>query len=138
MPPERREGRRLNARQDRLPAGPAAASLTPRGGRPESEPAPTPSPAAIPLGMLALDGRRIELVWLTLTDAILVDFADIEPKRIGTVVMRRYGPCFIAQPGHLDWLSYEQREARVLRAAVLHRAARGSAGSTPTCWRESR
>lgn len=46
-------------------------------------------------------------MWLTLTDSVLVDFADIEPKRIGTVVVRPTGPQFIAQPGHLDWLAYE-------------------------------
>jgi hypothetical protein len=74
---------------------------------------------------------RIELVWLTLTESIMVDFADIKPKRIGTVVMRSYGPCFIAQPGHLNWLTYEQREARVLRAAVLHRTEWQSAGPRP-------
>ncbi|MEU6246609.1 hypothetical protein [Glycomyces sp. NPDC047010] len=110
----------MTARQHRLPAGPTPATLTSRGGRPESE----PRAAAVPLGSVEVDGRRIELVWLTLTDSVLVDFADIEPKRIGTIVTGPYGPRFIAQPGHLDWLAYEERENRVLRAAVLCRAER--------------
>jgi hypothetical protein len=116
MPPERREGRRLNARQDRLPAGPTAAPLTSRGGRPV--PAHPPLPAVVPLGSIALDGLRIDLVWLTHSDSILADFNDIEPKRIGTIVMRPYGPGFVAQPGHLDWLGYDDREDRLLSAAV--------------------
>lgn len=72
----------------------------------------------MPLGSITLDGRRVELVWLTLSDSILFGFTDIELKRIGTVVMRGCEPGFVAQPGHLDWLRYEAREARLLRAAV--------------------
>jgi hypothetical protein len=114
MPPERREGRQLTARRQSLPAEPTAATLTSRGGRllPDSQ------PAAVPLGSFILDDQRIDLVWLTHTDSILVGFADIEPKRIGTVVMRQDGPGFVAQPGHLDWLGYEDRERRLLNAAV--------------------
>ncbi len=66
-------------------------------------------------------------MWLTLSDSVLVDFADIEPKRIGTVVMRPCGPGFVAQPGHLDWLRYEEREARLLGAVVRLYPARESA-----------
>jgi hypothetical protein len=43
------------------------------------------------------------------------------------VVTRPYGPGFIAQPGHLDWLRYEQREARLLGAVARLYAARESA-----------
>lgn len=72
----------------------------------------------VPIGSILIDGRRVELVWLTLSDSILVGFTDIEPRRIGTVVMREFGPGFVAQPGHLDWLSYDDREARLLHAAL--------------------
>lgn len=108
MPPRRREGRGLNARLHGrgLPAGPTAVTRPPHGGRPAS-----------PV-LIALDGRRIALTWLALTGSVLVDFADIEPKRIGTVVMRDSGPGFIAQPGHLDWLRYEDRDARLLYAVA--------------------
>lgn len=78
----------------------------------------------LPLGSIVIDGRLVELVWLTLSDSILVGFPDIEPERIGTVVMREDGPGFVAQPGHLDWLRYEDREARLLRAAVHFRSQR--------------
>jgi hypothetical protein len=124
VPPERREGRRLNARHDQLPVGPTAAPLHSRGGRPVPGTTSQARPAALPLGSVAIDGRLVELVWLTLSDSILVGFPDIEPKRIGTVVMRESGPGFVAQPGHLDWLRYEDREARLLHAAVLLRSRR--------------
>lgn len=96
----------MTARQDRRPAGPTAAPQTPRGGRPVSS------------ALIAVDGYRIAMTWLPLTGAVLVDFIDVEPKRIGTVVMRESGPGFVAQPGHFDWLRYEEREARLLRAAA--------------------
>jgi hypothetical protein len=32
--------------------------------------------------------------------------------------MRLCGPGFVAQPDHLDWLRYEEREERLLRAAA--------------------
>ncbi|MEU6858475.1 hypothetical protein AB0B28_06340 [Glycomyces sp. NPDC046736] len=115
VPPERREGRQLTAPRDPLPAEPTAARLHSYGGR--LFPAP-PEPRAVPLGSITFDRQRIDLVWLTRTDSILVDFADIEPKRIGTVVMREDGPGFVAQPGHLDWLGYDDRERRLLNAAV--------------------
>lgn len=101
----------MNARHDRSPAGPTAAPLRPRGGRPAS-------PA-----LIDVDGLRIAMTWLPLTGSILVDFLDIEPRRIGTVVMRESGPGFVAQPGHFDWLRYDEREARLLRAAARLREA---------------
>jgi hypothetical protein len=101
----------MNARHDRSPAGPTAAPPTPCGGRPTS-------PA-----LIAVDGHRIALTWLPLTGSVLVDFIEIEPRRIGTVVMRESGPGFVAQPGHFDWLRYEERETRLLRATARLREA---------------
>jgi hypothetical protein len=60
----------------------------------------------------------------TALPSILADFTEVEPKRIGTVVMREDGPGFVAQPGHLDWLRYLDREARLLHAAVRLRSQR--------------
>ncbi|THV43026.1 hypothetical protein [Glycomyces buryatensis] len=219
LPPQRREGRRLNARHDGSPAGPTAAPLNPRGGRPESaagitaripigefrlgpnlievtahhdgigatvwlervdpaaheeigyavelDAAPrvrlygddwppeshafaaaeaqtiwkralaegmvrpwSTNSAMVRLGSVAVDERRVELVWCKLADTVLVSFTDIEPRRIGTVVMRECGPGFVAQPGHLDWLRYEDREARLLRAAVRLYAERCAAAES--------
>ncbi|WP_335991017.1 hypothetical protein [Glycomyces sp. MUSA5-2] len=61
----------------------------------------------------------MELVWSVLSGTMLTSFRDIEPHRIGTVVFGgRSEPSFVAQPGHLDWLAYENRAARILEAAV--------------------
>ncbi|GAB3998599.1 hypothetical protein GCM10029992_24850 [Glycomyces albus] len=71
------------------------------------------------LGCVEIDGLAVELVWSRLSDTVLADFRDVEPRRIGTAVFRdRPKPVFIAQPGHLDWLGYESREARILEAAA--------------------
>lgn len=81
----------------------------------------------VPLGCFEVDGLAVELVWSRLSDTVLADFRDVEPRRIGTAVFGdRPEPVFIAQPGHLDWLGYEGREARILEAAVrLHRGCCG-------------
>jgi hypothetical protein len=103
----------LNARHDRsgrLPAGPAATGDSWR---------PVRSSCLILLGCIEVDGRAVELVLSTLSDTVLADFRGLEPHRIGTAVFRgRLEPAFIAQPGHMDWLGYEDREARILKAAV--------------------
>jgi hypothetical protein len=81
----------------------------------------------IPLGRLEIDGLMIELVWSTLSDTVLADFRDVEPRRIGTVVFAgRSEPAFVAQPEHLHWLGYEEREERILRAAVGYFSQRPS------------
>lgn len=77
----------------------------------------------IALGSMEIDGFAVELVWSTLSDTVLADFRDVEPRRIGTAVIAgRAEPTFVAQPEHLHWLGYEDREARILAVAVcLHR-----------------
>ncbi len=71
------------------------------------------------LGCLEIDGRAVELVWSRVSNTVLADFQDLEPRRIGTAVFSgRPEPTFVAQPGHLGWLGYEDREARILAAAV--------------------
>ncbi|GAB3997787.1 hypothetical protein GCM10029992_21740 [Glycomyces albus] len=82
----------------------------------------------IELGRIEVDGREVELVWSTLSDTVLADFCEVAPRRIGTAVIGgRAGPAFVAQPDHLDWLGYEDREARILRVAVrLYRQRPGS------------
>lgn len=73
----------------------------------------------IVLGRIEVDGFAVELLWSTLSDTVLADFCEVEPRRIGTaVIVRRVEPIFVAQPDHLHWLGYEEREARILRAAV--------------------
>ncbi|MDN3243415.1 hypothetical protein [Glycomyces tritici] len=71
--------------------------------------------------LIAVDGHRIAMTWLPLTGSVLVDFVDVESKRIGTVVMRESGPGFVAQPGHSNWLRYEERKTRLLCAAARRR-----------------
>ncbi len=71
------------------------------------------------LGRVEVDGRGVELVWSKLSDTVLADFYELEPRRIGTAVIGgRAEPAFVAQPDNLDWLRYRDREARILRAAV--------------------
>ncbi|MCH7231109.1 hypothetical protein L0U85_09620 [Glycomyces sp. L485] len=78
------------------------------------------------LGCVEVDGLAVELVWSRLSDTVLADFRDVEPRRIGTALFNgRPEPVFVAQPGHLDWLGYENRESRILTAAVrLYRIRR--------------
>lgn len=104
----------MNARHDRLPAGPAAAARTVDPLR-----RPVHNSSLIPLGRVEIDGFAVVLSWATLSDTVLADFCDVEPRRIGTAIMRRRGePRFVAQPAHLYWLGHESREARILQAAV--------------------
>lgn len=73
----------------------------------------------VALGRTDIDGLTVELMWSPLSDTVLADFLDVEPPRIGTAVIGgRSEPVFVAQPGHLDWLGYEDREARILAVAV--------------------
>jgi hypothetical protein len=103
----------MNARHDRLPAGPAAAHTADPVRRPAR------SSCLIPLGCIDIDDLAVELVWSTLTDTVLADFHEVEPRRIGTAVIGGLAePRFVAQPQHLHWLGYEDREARILQAAV--------------------
>ncbi|WP_199037219.1 hypothetical protein [Glycomyces salinus] len=89
---------------------------------------PVRSSCLIELGRIKVDGREVELVWSTLSDTVLADFSEVEPRRIGTAVIGGPAePAFIAQPNHLDWLGYEDREARILRVAVrLYRQQPGN------------
>jgi len=116
MPPERREGRRLNARHDRtdrLPAGPAAARIADPARRLAR------SSWLVALGCVDVDGLAVELAWSRLSDTVLADFRDGEPRRIGTAVIAcRDEPVFVPQPDHLDWLGYENRAVRILEFAV--------------------
>lgn len=71
------------------------------------------------LGRIEIDGLAVELVWSTLSDTVLADFRDVEPRRVGTaVIVGRAEPVFVPQPDHLHWLGYEGRDARILWAAV--------------------
>ncbi|THV24486.1 hypothetical protein [Glycomyces paridis] len=72
----------------------------------------------VTLGCIDVDGLAVDLVWSRLSDTVLADFREVEPRRIGTAVFGRAEPAFIAQPDHLDWLGYENRADRILDAAI--------------------
>jgi hypothetical protein len=88
---------------------------------------PVRSSWTVALGCVDIDGLAVELAWSRLSDTVLADFREGEPRRIGTAVIgRRDEPVFVAQPDHLDWLGYENRAARILAFAVaLYREGLG-------------
>lgn len=88
------------------------------------------------MGCIEIDGLVVELAWSRLSDTVLADFREGEPRRIGTAVIeRREGPVFVAQPDHLDWLGYEDRAARILEFAVaLYREGFGGQEASDPSW----
>ncbi|MDA1358667.1 hypothetical protein O1R50_03480 [Glycomyces luteolus] len=75
----------------------------------------------VPLGQATIDDQRVNFVWATVADTILVDFADTEPRRIGTVLIHgREEPAFISQPEHHAWAKEGDRIARIISASAKY------------------
>lgn len=73
----------------------------------------------MPLGQVTIDGQIVNFVWATVADTILVDFADTESHRIGTVIVEsRDEPAFISQPQHHAWVQEGDRIARIIAEAT--------------------
>lgn len=82
------------------------------------EPRPVNS-TLVPLGEAHIDGQTVKLTWATVPDTVLIDFADTEPGRIGTVVPKgRNEPAFISQPEHHAWAVEPGRSAQIVAEAV--------------------
>ncbi|MEU6858014.1 hypothetical protein AB0B28_03935 [Glycomyces sp. NPDC046736] len=74
------------------------------------------------LGDIAVEGRRIELVWLTALDSVQVSFTDLEPNRIGTVIglASPHARLVISESEHLDWVSSFNRADLIVVAVIEH------------------
>lgn len=74
------------------------------------------------LGEITVEGRRIELVWLTGLDSVQASFTALEPNRIGTVIglETHHARLVVCESEHLDWVKDFGRSDLIVVAAIDH------------------
>ncbi|THV41308.1 hypothetical protein [Glycomyces buryatensis] len=74
------------------------------------------------LGEITVEGRRIELVWLTWLDSVQASFTALEPNRIGTVIGLEspHARLVVCEAEHLDWVRSFSRSGLIVVAALEH------------------